>query len=198
MKKRSVGVLLVAGMLLTSAVGVIGAILNSGHDFRAQGWNTANDVCGPCHVPHGANAVQPIPLWGHTNTATVTFQVYTSSTMEVTPGQPSGASLACLSCHDGTVAVDAYGGATGVYYMVGSKLLDTDLRNDHPVSFNYWTAQATDGGLKNDSAVTNLLVGGTLVECASCHDPHNGGSGTTNLLVMPNTDSDLCLTCHDK
>lgn len=196
MNKKMV-VVVVAGILMASAVGVVAAILNSGHDLSGQAWNTKEDVCGPCHVPHGANATQPIPLWGHTNTANAgSFQVYTSTTMNVVPGQPSGASLACLSCHDGSVAVDAFGGATGTYFITGSKLLDTDLRNDHPVSFNYWSS--TDTELKNDANVTNLLVGGTQVECASCHDPHNGTASVTNLLIMSNADSALCLTCHDK
>ena len=37
---------------------------------------------------------------------------------------------------------------------------------------------------------------GPEVECASCHDPHYAGHDS--LLKVDNTDSALCLTCHDK
>ena len=42
---------------------------------------------------------------------------------------------------------------------------------------------------------SEMLFGG-LVECASCHDPHDNSNAP--FLVMANTASALCLTCHDK
>ncbi len=47
------------------------------------------------------------------------------------------------------------------------------------------------GTIKSD-----LLINGKL-ECISCHDVH-GERGQKNLLIMSNTKSRLCLTCHNK
>jgi len=196
------------------AVGILGvglfagvasaAITGSAHDFAAQGWSTGQ-ICLPCHTPHNALGTLA-PLWNHATTAS-TFTVYSSTTLNAVPGQPTGTSKACLSCHDGTVGLEAFGGvATNVNHPGASKVLGTDLSNDHPVSFTYDAALVTaDGGLKNltDSTgvagkplVSNLLFSGK-VECASCHDVHNKYT-QSKLLLKSNANSALCLTCHSK
>jgi len=123
--------------------------------------------------------------------------------LNATMGQPNNQSKLCLSCHDGTVAIDSYGGITTGTIFINSAApvnIGTDLSNDHPVSFTYNTALATaDGELRDPTAtpaVSALLFSGR-VECASCHDPH-GVTGVTKLLRMSNASSALCLTCHIK
>lgn len=172
-------------------------ISGTGHDFSTNAaWNTSGEICGPCHTPHNGST-NGAPLWSHSAT-TNTFTPYTSGTMNASPGQPSGISLQCLGCHDGTVALESYIGADGSNATVisGSALLDTDLRDDHPISFDYATAQAADSGLFATNAAINLLLFNGNVECASCHDPH--GAGIAALLRKDNTGSDLCITCHNK
>ncbi|RMF61705.1 MAG: cytochrome C, partial [Calditrichaeota bacterium] len=64
-------------------------IRNSHHDFSGAAWS-GNEICKPCHTPHHANLeIQNSPLWNHQNT-TATFQIYSSSTLDATPGQPTG------------------------------------------------------------------------------------------------------------
>ena len=103
--------------------------------------------------------------------------------------------------------MDNFGGQTaGTYYLSGPSLIDTDLNDDHPISFTYDVALAnSDGGL-HDPTTTNSGLGGTIaddmlidgqIQCASCHDVHNG-SGVDKLLRKSNDASALCLTCHDK
>jgi len=181
-----------------------GQISGSGHDFSLETWNTSGEICIACHTPH--NALSTTPLWNHT-ISTATFTLYSSTTMNATLAQPSGTSLLCLSCHDGTVALDSYGGATGSTSLGtgDAAFLDNDLSNDHPVSFTYDATLATaDGELHDPSTATG--VGGTIaatmlfsdkMECASCHDVHNGAN-LAGLLVKSNAASALCLTCHDK
>ncbi len=189
-------------------VGIAQSIVGSAHDFSSETWNTSGEICIVCHTPHNAdNTVTDAPLWNH-QTTTATFTLYTSATLDATDlGQPSGNSKLCLSCHDGTVAVDNFGGTTnGGDFVSGSKLIGTDLSNDHPISFTYDATLATaDGGLF-DPAVQNSGLGGSIdadllfngkLQCASCHDVHNG-SGLDNLLVKSNAASALCLTCHNK
>jgi len=106
-------------------------------------------------------------------------------------------SHACMSCHDGTVALDSFGGAVGGTTITGGANFGTDLSNDHPVAFTYALSSAADPEILaviGNPAVQ--LFGGNL-ECASCHDPHNT-PGITNMLVMSNAGSAMCLACHDK
>ncbi|MDP2364124.1 MAG: cytochrome c3 family protein [Ignavibacteria bacterium] len=197
-------------IVLVFAGVALGQIANSAHDFSGQGWGTT-EICAPCHTPHNSNTtVTSAPLWNHQVT-TATFTTYSSSTMNATVGQPNNNSKLCLSCHDGTVALDNFGGnTTGSHFISGSELIGTNLSNDHPVSFTYNAALATaDGDLYNPATKLTSL-GGTIehdllfgasgsatLECASCHDVHNG-YGNPNLLLISNSASAFCLTCHSK
>lgn len=178
-------------------------ITGSAHDFTSSAWG-GGEICRPCHTPHNADMTVPnAPLWNHAPTA-ATFQVYAGpGTLNATVGQPQGTSLLCLSCHDGTVALDSFAGATGTTFITGNANVGTDLRNDHPISFTYDAALAiADSELFDPAttpAVASLLIGGR-VECASCHDVHNNSTiaANGNLLRGSMTGSALCLTCHNK
>jgi predicted CXXCH cytochrome family protein len=67
-----------------------------------------------------------------------------------------------------------------------------DISQEHPVS-----VPPTDAQVNNtpNNAATKYFGG--QVECASCHDVHDQ-SGFGNLLVMDNTGSAMCLSCHVK
>jgi predicted CXXCH cytochrome family protein len=114
----------------------------------------------------------------------------------------------CLSCHDGTVALENYGTTTnGTHFISGLNNIGTDLRNDHPISFIYDAAlSAQDPGLWNPATHLSGIGSGTIqqtmlfndrLECASCHDVHNS-TGISSLLLKTNAASALCLTCHNK
>jgi predicted CXXCH cytochrome family protein len=178
-------------------------VSTTAHDFSGDAWNTSGEICIVCHTPHDAGATADAPLWNHTTT-TATFNTYDSATMNATPGAPSGVSLMCLSCHDGTVAIDSFGTSpTTTISVTGVFNKGTDLSNDHPISMIYDVADTglnpvTDpsGTVAGGDIDTDLLFGGN-VECASCHDPHDD-AGVSNFLVKSNAASDLCLTCHAK
>ena len=110
---KRVLLLLAAGSLALSA-----SVTTTKHNLSSTGTAKATDytqVCKFCHHPHGAQVgnAQIIPLWGHmTSTAAQSFPVYSSDTIKGTVSglindKTSGPTLACLSCHDGTVAVNA-------------------------------------------------------------------------------------------
>lgn len=180
------------------------AISGSAHDFSGQAWSGGR-ICIVCHTPHHADTtVADSPLWNHAVT-TATFTPYSGNgTLDATVGQPDGVSKLCLSCHDGTVAVDSFGGTTGTVLITGNANLGTDLSNDHPISFTYDAALATaDGELTTPQS--NSTVDGVLplfngkLECASCHDVHNTASaGNPSLLLDTTAGSALCLRCHVK
>lgn len=221
-------VVLACTVLLVCAGVVYGqSVVGTRHDLSTGGASglTATNVdrvCVFCHTPHQAAAANgQDPLWNHTLSATASYGVYASDTLDATPTDIGGAAAGsatvsnlCMSCHDGTVGVGSlYNDPNGpageitpdnsASTITGNPLLGTDLTDDHPVNFTFDAALATaDGELVTPSSVdwvdagnTVPLFGGT-VQCASCHDPHN----STNLpfLVVNNAGSNLCLTCHIK
>ncbi len=198
--------------LFVLLVGTANAQLSSSaHNFTSATWNTSGEICLPCHTPHnGSTTLTDAPLWNHAATS-ATFTLYSSGTMNATAGQPNGVSKLCLSCHDGSVALDSYGGATGSTTISGSSNFGTDLSNDHPISISYTAALATADGELHDPTTTasGLSASGHIdddmlfgtahdkLECSSCHDVHNKGNHG-NLLLKSNAASALCVTCHNK
>ncbi|NOY23801.1 MAG: cytochrome c3 family protein [Acidobacteria bacterium] len=195
------------GLVMAGAVMAQG-IAGSAHDFSGDTWNSTGQICITCHTPHNADTtVSGAPLWNHQVT-TATFTLYSSTTLDANDlGQPDGVSKLCLSCHDGTVGLEAFGGVNTVTDPItGTALLGTDLANDHPVSFTYNTSLATTDGELYDPSTVNSGLGSTIdadmlysgkMECSSCHDVHNT-PGIAKLLVKSNAASALCLTCHNK
>jgi len=204
--KRACG--LIAILLFVGASAAMaqdkGDIVGTAHDFSQRGWNGTGEICVVCHTPHFALAATDGPLWNHEST-TATYDLYTSPTLDATLTQPGTESKTCLSCHDGTVALDAFGGQTGTNNIGAQWNVGTDLSDDHPVGFDYNTTLATADGELADPSTKASGLGGTIasdmlftdgaLECASCHDVHGAG-GNDKLLLIANTGSDLCLTCH--
>ncbi len=190
--------------LLCAVATANASVVGSHHDL-SNSINANGEVCIPCHTPHNADD-QIIPLWNHQTTISV-FVVYSSSSLDAVIGQPSGVSLACLSCHDGVLARDAFGGKTsGSYGPLNSNrpsVLSEDLTNDHPVSFVYDEALATTDGYlatpQNASTVDGdlPLFSGSL-ECSTCHDVHNMSGLDNNFMRVTNGGSALCKRCHLK
>jgi len=154
----------VAGLSTLLSVSAMAGIETSKHDLR--GTNSvstgtviagATEICVFCHTPHGASDATSAPLWNRAVSATQT--AYTSSTLDGEITLAGSPSLACLSCHDGTQAmntvINAPSSITDYNYdngaWIGSTLADIkmrgtastianlgeDLRNDHPVAIPY-------------------------------------------------------------
>jgi len=164
-------------------------------------------VCVFCHIPHHASSVTP--LWSRPEVTTI-YDIYSSSTRFAKPGQPTGSSRLCLSCHDGTIAVGALYGTANTIALVGGFTTippdrptnlggptGKDLTNDHPVSFQYTNDLVNkDHQLRLPSLISNKLKLDIYqnVQCTTCHNPHTDPYG--NFLVMDNTNSALCIECH--
>jgi len=144
---------------LNNLLGTGGTNLNPGGD---------TEICLPCHTPHATPGAVPSGsgtvgtsglLWNHQVDMTKTYTMYTVVQPVIVNGtttaQPSNAQLdttsrLCLSCHDGAIAVDSYGGASGTL-MIGTLTSHgasapgayqiaaggTDLSADHPVGVPY-------------------------------------------------------------
>ncbi len=152
---------------LAASIAYSASVTNSKHDLSylltvdpsmANAYNQYGEVCVYCHTPHGANTGITAPLWNR-NTPVGPFNVYTSDTMDTVPSNPpSGISLACLSCHDGTTAVDSIINAPGS----GANLSGPWYSNAEATS-HYKMSRATLAG-----------------RCAFCHGgvgPYQPGAG---------------------
>jgi hypothetical protein len=183
-------------------------IVGSAHDLRGLGGSlpaVGGEICVVCHAPHNNQNAATELLWNRATTAEV-FVTYSSDTFDGGTGgrgtpapQPSGTSLQCLSCHDGTLAVDAYGQVAGAPTLMGginpNADFGTDLSNDHPISIPI--AGDTDGNINTTPAGLPLFSGN--IECGTCHDVHNEDAVGANLLYIDNAaDSALCQECHQK
>ena len=222
---KRVLLLLAAGSLALMAAQPPTGVVGSMHDLsktNTTAFTTAvtdyAQVCKFCHSPHGAApaSAQVVPLWGHKTTA-ATYTMYTSETMAaagyVADAAPSGPSAACLSCHDGTVAVNArmaggysysYGNVTTTStdfsivaensgkaqmgyltnHVVGVKTgSNVDMTTVHPIGVAY---NATDVANFFAAPKTAGMLFNNKVQCASCHDVHNwqGPAGTTSGLFL--------------
>ena len=181
--------------------------------------------------PMAPDAFDYLPLWNHEltgNYASYTMyqngpgapQVGPKASQAIQNGMtPGSVSLLCLSCHDGSVAVNSYGNSSqltkswsngggptiGLQYVIGK---DNYLGNHHPIGFSYDAAQAVDTEIRSADTATmggaGLVrdhlygAGNSMMECATCHSVHNKGNTGETLLWRSDQNSELCLTCHDK
>ena len=104
-----------AGLFAAASAMAQGSMVGTKHDFSAAAWNPGGETCIVCHTPHGGDSAvaADAPLWNHALNATQTYTMYSRPLDGGAPGQPNALSKLCLSCHDGTIAVDSFGGTTG-------------------------------------------------------------------------------------
>jgi hypothetical protein len=176
---------------------------------RAVKASSETQVCVFCHTPHEAELIQfgsgstrlGAPLWNRKLSTAATYTSYSSSSIDAIVAQPGGSSKLCLSCHDGTMAIDKVNALNGVKSatiamnlpspvtmpssaaLTGfTRDLGVNLSNDHPISFAYDAALAAkDGELRTPDGV---VVG-------------NRRARVTPPKLPLENDQVECATCHD-
>lgn len=179
--------------LAAAATSITGTKHNLGTTGTAEHMTAGTDeVCVFCHTPHGGQ-IGTAPLWNKALPATV-YQLYgstggESATLDGQVMAVGSVSAACLSCHDGTQAMDnminapgsggynaagarlagtwtAGVGATGMMPAAGITNIGSDLRNDHPIGVEYCGGGLTEtGGTCKDpdfKAVTKATINSTV------------------------------------
>ena len=224
--------LLSSGLGVVALVGILApintvdaSIVSTKHNLSITGTGTVKstdetEICIFCHTPHQAIKNDNIPLWNHDLSATASYGVYTSPTFDGsssitdlggTNAATAAVSNLCLSCHDGTIAINSLnnpsnatggnptmtGTGAGGVMPAGTSNIGADLTDDHPVNFRYDAAlYAADSSLNDPSGLTGVRLFNGYVQCASCHDPHESTNAT--FLRVDNSGSALCLKCHNK
>lgn len=192
---RAAGVAVVAMGSLVATQSAMAAISNTKHNLggasNSNSFSTAGaangEICVFCHTPHASDTSAPVPLWNKKLAgSSTTYNTYENlggvgspsidgnfatdgptSSSNGKAGKMGSVSLACLSCHDGTQAMDNVlnapgfgnydstgGGTAGRAFAITSSIrmnsagqmlngaatvamLGTDLTNDHPIGISY-------------------------------------------------------------
>ena len=179
--------LIAAGVMMLAAAALApsdasGQIATSKHNLGSGGNSTLNstfsgtaEICVFCHTPHGANTAVAAPLWNKTapSSTYTTYSTGNSSTIDGDVAPVGSVSLACLSCHDGSLAIATMINqpGSGGYNSTGAVLagtwtsgsgnvdtgtgmmaagaitnLGTNLVNDHPIGIGYCGASSAPSG----------------------------------------------------
>lgn len=148
--------------------------LNKRADADAMGgvaFSDYGDACIYCHIP-AANEDTPLkpgqlPNWNRFRVNTDNYSFYTSRTLHSRAGKPGEISMLCLSCHDGTMAIDRTANRPTellnkedyslhmkltdtdnidscgkchdgtVAHNISRKVIGTNLSDDHPIAIRY-------------------------------------------------------------
>jgi len=209
-------------------------ISGTSHDFGTASWNQSQQICLPCHIPHSATLKDANgqllggPLWNHTLSKTATYTLFQSwttaanpanivngvtqsntATVNVQTGNVDQNTKLCLSCHDGTVAMDSFisvphnlagtmKAGTGTTFIMSwadkTAGTGTDLSTNHPLGdAARWTyptpSYMVDPSLRDAKGMMPLRPmadGGLAVGCTSCHEPHNR-NGNADFLWVNNS-----------
>jgi predicted CXXCH cytochrome family protein len=203
MKKAfAIALALVAG---SASAAVVNSKHNIGNYTGNGGAVGGGDVCYFCHAAH--NTLTLAPLWARNSPGPGGYTTYSSGTISVNIGGfIDDFSRACMSCHDGSIAVNQTikgklgTNAGNVYILNGNAKVGPDLSNDHPVSLT-WAADATNGLLATAPApfrLYNTSRNGTAINnaitCGTCHAVHDT-TYSKFLRANPNA-SGFCSLCH--
>jgi hypothetical protein len=176
-----------AALVLSSncaSAGIADTKHNLGSGAGLVGRNNVADtaeICVFCHTPHGGDVNAPVPLWNKRLGAAgvpagggsyITYDTLQTPSLDGVIAPVGSISMACLSCHDGTQAMDNIinapgsgglladgGGVDGRAFtwtgstvnaagrlVSGASLIGTDLSNDHPIGIQYCGGGLTGAG----------------------------------------------------
>lgn len=216
----ALGLVAAAAVAFTGAVvAQQGGVVGSKHDL-STGVNDNYEVCVYCHTPHGGNADTDAPLWNKPS-GVEAYRTYDSATIDGAILPVGSVSTACLTCHDGTQAMDTVINGPGRGLKTGRmgsgvaeirpniiSNLGVDLRNDHPVGVQYGGFDPGGGQIDPDfvNAATGLQSGIMLGRMRWWVDteavPNANRDKTDMILYTRNIDGKdqpfvECATCHD-
>ena len=143
------------GVAILLTVPCLAGVKQTKHNFASATyspnsffWGT-QETCVFCHTVHNANTSAG-KLWNHEVDTGQSYQMYWSNTLDMNQSiNPHQGSLVCLSCHDGTIAVNSLNNlpgaeGAGAYGIPGGAGLD-GLGRLSPTSGS-WVVTSTSKG----------------------------------------------------
>lgn len=227
--KKVLALAAVAAVMATASVTVAGMAPKTGvngslHDMNMITGATQDAygrVCVFCHTPHNATVVgldptDLLPLWNKEINVSGVYNAYQWATDDnfdkigtiIDPLR--GPSRLCVSCHDGSIAVDSHITAqpqAGTKFLTGARAIgeNSDLSTTHPIGFSWDAALARNVAAdavsgqtavveiaeKTDRFATNINVNGTDYSRVT------RGGGRTIGSVLFEGDIFTCASCHE-
>lgn len=226
-------------------VGANDPLIGSKHDFtglnqragvRAMSGVAFSDFGNPCvycHLPPeeaatATEALGGIDGWNRVAPATEHYKLFQSASLDAESTTPNSLTLLCLSCHDGTMAVDMVlmkptgfnskkdaamhmklNGANeltscgkchnGVAaHDISSKVIGQDLMNDHPVSFQYGGLNWKDRDFRMPNLAQGFSNGVALYNGNIECASCHDIHNSTQEMMLATRKDILCITCHSK
>ena len=227
---------------------VLGAddpILGSKHDFTGlndrAGLTAMSGVafsdygysCVYCHIPPEEEGANPINFggidgWNRYVPALSNYQLFDTPDMDNKTTAPNPISMLCLSCHDGTMAVDMVVFKPAAFdpsqdnsmhmrisanddiescgkchngdiaHDITIKALGTDLRNDHPISMRYAGLNFMDTDFRPPDTIDGFTNGVKLYDGNVECMTCHDVHDPSRELLLRANAEVLCFTCHTK
>ncbi len=237
--------LLVFTLLLCPVTLLAGTILGTKHDFTGLNERTGvvamptvafsdyGSPCVYCHIPpeqQGQDSAEKggIAGWNRYVPATKGYDLYDSRTLDNKVRTPSPISMLCLSCHDGTMAVDMtvfrpngwrnsedaaihlrINGANDlmscgkchngkVAHNIAIKHIGRDLTNDHPISMTYAGLNHKDPDFRQPDGPYGFDNGVKLFDNRVECATCHNVHNPDITLLLREPADKLCETCHIK
>lgn len=217
-------------------------ILGSKHDLTALNqragveamagvaYSDYGNACIYCHLPpeEEASATRPgqIDGWNRIRPIAARYELYNSATLDSLPQRPNDISLLCLSCHDGTMAVDrvvhtprAWSSGDdmslhmrlsatddlnscgkchdgSVAHDIAMKAIGTNLRDDHPISIRYAGLDMDIAGFKTVDSPQGFDNGVKLFEGNIECATCHDIHNPDSPMLLRTDGEKLCVTCH--
>jgi hypothetical protein len=172
------------------------------HDVQVITGESGLEPCAMCHTPHSGTG--DYPLWNR-DQGPQSYTMYDSPSFDMNDHNtaPNAPSSLCLVCHNGVfsslVNYPGPGSATNENYDYEMNpmfwaMLDTDLTNDHPISFTYTPSKDSsqdNNGFPDPQPCPDALWRQWIPGSNGSHYPLYG-PGT---VASPTTQFE-CATCH--
>jgi len=203
---------LMAGMAYAGTAPKTG-INGSMHDMNTRTGvdkDSLGRTCVFCHTPHNAVSVNTAPLWNRSDipTTPAAYQWQMPLNKAFTIGDPTvGPTRLCLSCHDGSIAVDSH--LSNKAQAGKKKLADgdaayiKDLGKTHPVGFSYNDAAAAAGRGTSELMPTSTgFITAATADLAAFNTNARSGIATSATKTIASvlygtTGVMTCASCHE-
>lgn len=219
-----------------------GAIRGSKHDLThlneragavAMGglaYTDYENACIYCHLPPGSDGDTKegqIEGWNRIRPVTKFYELYDSATFDSEARHPNDISLLCLSCHDGTMAVDRVvhtprvwnSGSELTLHMkmntnddlnscgkchdgsvahdIRFKSIGTNLQDEHPISIRYAGLDNDLPGFKAADSIDGFDNGVKLYDGFIECATCHDVHNPDAYMLLRNDEGKLCSTCHN-
>jgi predicted CXXCH cytochrome family protein len=189
------------------------------HDLTALD-DDQSKTCIYCHTPPGAGDDNEPPLWSR-QASGATYRTFDSATIDGEVLAVGSVSAACLTCHDGSQAVDAAinapiknrsGPAPGTgpraISPIRADIRGDDLRNDHPIGiqyagFNPGDRQIDADFINADNGLQNAFILGATRWWVDTEEVPNAIRDKSDMILYTRQFEGIdqpfveCATCHD-